>query len=74
MNIDELIKEMNALDYLTDDETIKFIKVQPRTYAYTLLNTVKAKEQLIKKIYERYKNEPQSRAYLEELIKKYNLK
>ena len=65
---------MNALDYLTDDETIKFIKVHPRTYAYTLLNTVKAKEQLIKKIYERYKNEPQSRTYLDEIINKYKNK
>jgi hypothetical protein len=73
MNIDELIKEMNALDYLTDDETIKFIKTHPRTYAYTLLNTVEAKNQLIKEIDERYKNEPQSRAYLEEIINKYNL-
>ena len=33
MNIDKLIEEMNALDYLTDDETIKFIKTHPRTYA-----------------------------------------
>ena len=57
MNIDKLIEEMNALDYLTDDETIKFIKVHPRTYAYTLLNTVEAKKQLIEEIYERYKNE-----------------
>ena len=46
-------------------------------HAYKLLNTVEAKNQLIKEIYERYKNKPQSRTYLpclDEIINKYKNK